>query len=179
MLIAQDMVLQLEAEGEEVALFTIFDTWVLENSQFRSLWAVDYYYQRIRALRSRSLNEQLSTMRRTVGRWIAPVPERAKRSEMAGEKPYGQVKNLSLRVFMHLYFCLSDLGSLTTAFVIRRWVGQIALWEVWKSPKSIADISRCSENRTCASWLKGWERACRTSHFARTRPHHYPPPAGI
>jgi thioesterase domain-containing protein len=72
-LIAQDMVLQLEAEGEEVALFTIFDTWVLENSQFRSLWAVDYYYQRIRALRSRSLNEQLSTMRRTVGRWIAPV----------------------------------------------------------------------------------------------------------
>src|SRR6266576_3276915 len=72
-LIAQDMVLQLEAEGEEVALFTIFDTWVLENSQFRSLWAVDYYYQRIRALRRRSLNEKLTTVRRTVRRWIAPV----------------------------------------------------------------------------------------------------------
>ena len=72
-LIAQDMVLQLESEGEEVALFAIFDTWVLENSQFRSLWAVDYYYQRIRMLRNRSLHAQLNTVRRTVGRWMAPA----------------------------------------------------------------------------------------------------------
>jgi len=72
-LIAQDMILQLESEGEEVALFTIFDTWVLENSQIRSLWAVDYYYQRFRRLRTLPLNEQLTTVRRTVGRWIAPI----------------------------------------------------------------------------------------------------------
>jgi thioesterase domain-containing protein len=72
-LIAQDMILQLESEGEEVALFAIFDTWVLENSQIRSLWVVDYYYQRFRRLRALSLNEQLTTMRRTVSRWIAPI----------------------------------------------------------------------------------------------------------
>ncbi len=72
-LIAQDMVLQLESEGEEVAVFAIFDTWVLENSQIRSLWAVDYYYQRFRRLCTLSLNEQLNTVRRTVGRWIAPI----------------------------------------------------------------------------------------------------------
>jgi len=72
-LIAQEMVLQLESEGEEVALFAIFDTWVLENSQIRSLWAIDYYYQRFRRLCTLSLNEQLNTVRRTVGRWIAPL----------------------------------------------------------------------------------------------------------
>jgi thioesterase domain-containing protein len=72
-LIAQDMVLQLESEGEEVALFAIFDTWVLENSQIRSLWAIDYYYQRFRRLCTLSLNEQWTTVRRTVGRWIAPI----------------------------------------------------------------------------------------------------------
>jgi thioesterase domain-containing protein len=72
-LIAQDMVLQLESEGEEVALFAIFDTWVLENSQIRSLWAIDYYYQRFRRLCALSLNEQMNTVRRTVGRWIAPI----------------------------------------------------------------------------------------------------------
>jgi thioesterase domain-containing protein len=72
-LIAQDMILQLESEGEEVALFAIFDTWVLENSQIRPLWAVDYYYQRFRRLWTLSWNEQLNTVRRTVGRWMAPI----------------------------------------------------------------------------------------------------------
>jgi hypothetical protein len=41
--IAQQMVIELESQGEEVGLFAIFDTWVLENSQIRPLWAVDYY----------------------------------------------------------------------------------------------------------------------------------------
>lgn len=70
-LIAQDMVLELEAAGEEVALFAIFDTWVLENSQSRSLWAVNYYLDRLRRLRGLPLREQVATVRRTVGRWIA------------------------------------------------------------------------------------------------------------
>lgn len=72
-LIAQDMVLQLESEGEEVALFAIFDTWVLENSQIRPLWAADYYLQRFRRLCTLSLNEQFTTVRRTIGRWVAPA----------------------------------------------------------------------------------------------------------
>ena len=68
-LIAQQMILDLEAEGEEVGLFAIFDTWVLENSQIRPLWALEYYRQRIRTIPDLSLNEQLAILRRTFKRW--------------------------------------------------------------------------------------------------------------
>src|SRR5258708_3563456 len=71
-LIAQQMILQLEAEGEEVGLFTIFDTWVLENSQIRSLWAIDYYMQRFRNFRALSLDPQFETVRRVFTRATAP-----------------------------------------------------------------------------------------------------------
>jgi thioesterase domain-containing protein len=71
-LIAQQMILQLEAEGEEVGLFTIFDTWVLENSQIRSLWAIDYYLQRFRNFRALSLDQQFETVRRIFKRVTAP-----------------------------------------------------------------------------------------------------------
>jgi len=67
-LIAQQMILQLESEGEQVALFTIFDTWVLENSQIRSLWAIDYYMQRFRNFRALSLDKQFATVRRVFRR---------------------------------------------------------------------------------------------------------------
>jgi thioesterase domain-containing protein len=70
--IAQQMILQLEAEGEEVGLFTIFDTWVLENSQIRSLWAIDYYLQRFRNFRALSLDQQFETVRRIFKRVTAP-----------------------------------------------------------------------------------------------------------
>jgi len=71
-LIAQQMILQLEAEREEVGLFAIFDTWVLENSQIRSLWAIDYYMQRFRNFRVLSRDEQFATMRRVFKRTTAP-----------------------------------------------------------------------------------------------------------
>jgi thioesterase domain-containing protein len=67
-LIAQQMILQLEAQGEEIGLFTIFDTWVLENSQIRSLWAIDYYMQRFRNFRALSLDNQFETVRRVFRR---------------------------------------------------------------------------------------------------------------
>jgi thioesterase domain-containing protein/acyl carrier protein len=69
-LIAQQMILELEAQGEEVALFAIFDTWVLENSQIRPLWAVDYYLQRVRALPNLSLKEQLAAVLNVLRRWM-------------------------------------------------------------------------------------------------------------
>ena len=71
-LIAQQMILQLESEGEEIGLFTIFDTWVLENSQIRSLWAIDYYMQRFRNFRALSLDQQFATVRRVFERTTAP-----------------------------------------------------------------------------------------------------------
>ena len=69
-LIAQQMILQLESEGEEVGLFTIFDTWVLENSQIPALWAIDYYMQRFRNFLALSFNEQFDTVRRVFNRII-------------------------------------------------------------------------------------------------------------
>src|SRR4029077_11217690 len=40
--ITERLVLELEADGEEVALFAIFDTWVLQHSQRRWLWKLHY-----------------------------------------------------------------------------------------------------------------------------------------
>lgn len=62
--IAQEMILQLEAEGEQVALFAIFDTWVLENSQVRMLWLLDYYLGRIRNFPQLRSEEQRATIQR-------------------------------------------------------------------------------------------------------------------
>jgi thioesterase domain-containing protein len=67
-LIAQQMILQLEAQGEEVGLFTIFDTWVLENSQIRPLWAIDYYMERLRHFRASSFDNKFATVRRLMER---------------------------------------------------------------------------------------------------------------
>jgi thioesterase domain-containing protein len=66
--IAQEMILQLESQGEEVALFTIFDTWVRENSQIRALWAIDYYWQRLRRFQASSLDDKFATARRVAER---------------------------------------------------------------------------------------------------------------
>jgi thioesterase domain-containing protein len=71
-LVAQQMILLLESQKEEVGLFAIFDTWVLENSQIRPLWAMDYYMQRWRNFMSSSLSEQFDTLRRIVSRKKSP-----------------------------------------------------------------------------------------------------------
>ncbi|HEY4764403.1 MAG TPA: condensation domain-containing protein [Candidatus Sulfotelmatobacter sp.] len=63
-LIAQEVILQLEAQREEVGFFAIFDTWVLENSQIRSLWAIDYYRQRFQFFRRLLLPEKIALMKR-------------------------------------------------------------------------------------------------------------------
>jgi thioesterase domain-containing protein len=67
-LIAQEIVLQLESLHEEVGLFVIFDTWVLENSQIRALWAIDYYHHRYQIFRSLPRQEKLATTKRFVER---------------------------------------------------------------------------------------------------------------
>ncbi len=73
--IAQQMIIELESQGEEVSLFAIFDTWVLENSQDRRLWAVDYYWNRLRSFHHLPAKQQLATLtralKRRVGRHVA------------------------------------------------------------------------------------------------------------
>jgi amino acid adenylation domain-containing protein len=77
--IAQQMIIELESQGEEVGLFAIFDTWVLENSQIRPLWAVDYYLQRFRIFRSQPSQERQARLRRVLKRLLRPsnVPDRS------------------------------------------------------------------------------------------------------
>jgi amino acid adenylation domain-containing protein len=62
--IAEQIVLRLEAQGEEVGLFAIFDTWVMQHSQIRWLWKVDYYRQRLRQMKGLNLAERLASYRR-------------------------------------------------------------------------------------------------------------------
>jgi amino acid adenylation domain-containing protein len=44
--ISYEMARLLEERGEKVALLTVLDTWVVENSQRKFLWQVYYYWQR-------------------------------------------------------------------------------------------------------------------------------------
>ena len=59
--IAEQIVLRLEALGEEVGLFAIFDTWVLQHSQIRWLWKLDYYRRRLQQIKGKKLSEQLAS----------------------------------------------------------------------------------------------------------------------
>jgi amino acid adenylation domain-containing protein len=62
--ISERIILDLEAQGAEVGLFAIFDTWVLQHSQVRWLWQVDYYQRRLKEISKKSLSERLRTFKR-------------------------------------------------------------------------------------------------------------------
>src|SRR5581483_12090665 len=64
--IAERMVLDLEAQGEEVGFFMILDTWVLQNSQRPWLWRLAYYRQRMRKLSRKDLTEKVFAYRKAV-----------------------------------------------------------------------------------------------------------------
>jgi amino acid adenylation domain-containing protein len=76
--IAEQVVLKLEAQGEEVGLFAIFDTWVLQHSQNRWLWKVFYYSQRLREMKKLGLAERIASYKRMA---------RNKIEHLAGSKP--------------------------------------------------------------------------------------------
>jgi thioesterase domain-containing protein len=65
--IAEQIVLRLEAQGEEVGLFAIFDTWVMQHSQRRWLWKLDYYRQRLRQMKRLNLSDRLASYKRVAG----------------------------------------------------------------------------------------------------------------
>jgi thioesterase domain-containing protein len=64
--IAFDMARILEARDEEVALLAIFDTWVIENSQIRFLWKIDYYSGRFKDFWRMALPDK----RKTILKWL-------------------------------------------------------------------------------------------------------------
>jgi thioesterase domain-containing protein len=59
--IGEQIVLSLEAQGEEVGLFAIFDTWVMQHSQRRWLWKIHYYSQRLRAMKKLNLAARVAS----------------------------------------------------------------------------------------------------------------------
>lgn len=76
-LIAQEMILALEEQGDEVALFAVLDTWVLENSQVRTLWTLTYYWERLRGFPRLSFSQGFATLWRTLKRFIGRNGSRA------------------------------------------------------------------------------------------------------
>jgi amino acid adenylation domain-containing protein len=61
--IAFDMARLLEAQGEKVAFLAILDTWVLENSQNRFLWKIDYYSGRMKSFLRISREQKWQALR--------------------------------------------------------------------------------------------------------------------
>lgn len=64
--IAEQIVLDLEAQGLEVGLFVILDTWVLQNSQVPWLWHIHYYQERLRSLRNMHLVNKLKLWKKAL-----------------------------------------------------------------------------------------------------------------
>lgn len=69
-LLAQAMIVLLEKQGVEVSLFTVFDTWVLENSMRPLLWTLDYYHQRLQRYLAASSHERWQTIKGIAGRLL-------------------------------------------------------------------------------------------------------------
>jgi amino acid adenylation domain-containing protein/FkbM family methyltransferase len=77
-LISEQIVLNLEAQGEEVGLFATFDTWVLQHSQRHWLWKLFYYGERLREMKGLKLTERLAAYLRLAGKKV---------ETLAGQKP--------------------------------------------------------------------------------------------
>jgi amino acid adenylation domain-containing protein len=78
--IAEQIVLSLEARREEVGFFAIFDTWVMQHSQRRWLWKVDYYRQRLKLMKGLSIAERVASYKRVAEKkaqtWLGKTPPR-------------------------------------------------------------------------------------------------------
>jgi amino acid adenylation domain-containing protein len=64
--IAERMVLDLEAQGQEVGVFAIFDTWVMQNSLRPWLWRMAYYRQRLQMLRTKTFADQIRAFKKAM-----------------------------------------------------------------------------------------------------------------
>jgi thioesterase domain-containing protein/acyl carrier protein len=64
--IAFEMTRMLEAQGQEVNLLAIIDTWVLENTQDRKLWKVYYYSVRLRQFWAQGYRSKIETVARAL-----------------------------------------------------------------------------------------------------------------
>ncbi|HET7209598.1 MAG TPA: amino acid adenylation domain-containing protein, partial [Terriglobales bacterium] len=70
--IAFDMARALEADGEQVGLLAIFDTWVLENSQNRLLWKINYFSGRIKRFQRLPITQKRALMKKWASNLLYP-----------------------------------------------------------------------------------------------------------
>lgn len=93
--IAERMVLDLEAAGQEVGFLAIFDTWVLQNVQRPLLWRLAYYGERLQVLHKMNFGEQRSVFKQAVQnnfrRMVRPREPKIKREVQQAYWPEGFV----------------------------------------------------------------------------------------
>lgn len=82
--IAEQMVLELEASGEQVGVFAVFDTWVLQNTQIRWLWRIDYYWQRLRRLHKLSTRDRSELLKQAFFRKLRKSVQPASKQTKTG-----------------------------------------------------------------------------------------------
>jgi thioesterase domain-containing protein len=111
--IAFDIARLLEAEGQEVRLLSIFDTWVVENSQRRFLWYFHYYYQRLQKFGSLPKSQKremfLSAFRKKL------------------RKLSGRVENVEKSLWRQSYWPGKE-------FELPKYHGRITLFKIPKQP---------------------------------------------
>ncbi|HZD30415.1 MAG TPA: amino acid adenylation domain-containing protein, partial [Candidatus Angelobacter sp.] len=95
--IAEQMTLQLESAGQEVAMFAILDAWVLQNVRRPMQSRLVSYQQRLLAMRKLSLGEQLRTLKNGLRTNVRILTGRATRS-MVWDEVYWP-ENFSLTRF--------------------------------------------------------------------------------
>jgi thioesterase domain-containing protein len=86
--IGEQMILQLEAEGERIALFGIFDTWVRQNSHVRWKWLLYYYRQRMRGMLRLSFGKQLRMVGEALSKKVRHVASGKRPEETSFAKLY-------------------------------------------------------------------------------------------
>ena len=98
--IAEQMIVQLEAEGERVALFAIFDTWVRQNSQVRWKWQVYYYRQRLHGLLQLSMAKRANIVRQVLSKKLRRIAHPlSKPAETSWSKLYWPGKGFTAPLF--------------------------------------------------------------------------------
>ena len=114
--IAEQMILQLESQGQKVALFAFFDTWVLEHAHRRWGWRLFGVQERLRWLSRASLAEQFDWAQRAVTRRVKVGLESA-RLRSPGPRPTGR-RTSNRRASSHPLFYSSDPNSPITTLTL-------------------------------------------------------------
>jgi thioesterase domain-containing protein len=79
--IAEQMILQLEEQGQKVAVFVIFDTWVLEHAHRRWGWHLFSYQQRLRWMKKAGVPESIAWIKRATSNRVRVWTGKAKASK--------------------------------------------------------------------------------------------------